>query len=73
MSERTIDIPEVLIDPRWTSTIAEIDGAKHLILSLTHPKHGQIHCLVTRDSTRWLHKWLGQALDQITGWSPSDA
>ena len=37
---------ELVISPRWAVTLGNIDGGRHVILRIEHPRHGPINMLL---------------------------
>lgn len=45
---------QALIDPRWTAGLLEFDGKQFICVTLSHPEHGKIECLLARSTAGWL-------------------
>ena len=43
---------ELVLSPRWAVTLGNIDGSRHVILRIEHPRHGPINMfLPSSDAT----------------------
>lgn len=58
-------VPEVLLDPRWRGRLVTIDGKRFPVLTLEHPRHGDIHWLLEQPSRVSLVAWLHRALAEL--------
>lgn len=58
-------VPEVLLDPRWRGRIIVVDGKRFPVLTLQHPRHGEIHWLLEQASRVSLVTWLHRALAEL--------
>ena len=53
---------EAAIDPRWQIGGITLDGATHILLTLHHPRHGEIHSILPRLSAAEMRDVLIRAL-----------
>lgn len=61
MDSKILHLPELVNDPKWEGHVVEIDGAKLLVLTIHHPRHGATHHLLPRASADALREWLTRA------------
>jgi hypothetical protein len=55
-------VNEVVIDPRWHVGHIQIDKATHILIDVTHPRHGKLAFLVPQQEAEKLYSLLGLAV-----------
>jgi hypothetical protein len=61
----TEHLPELVNDPHWSGRVMHLGKARLLVLTIDHPRHGEIHCLLEPTSAARLWTWLEDALRVI--------
>lgn len=56
--DEVVSIPELALDPVWSWRMIGWEGRQLPVLTLHHPRHGQLHMLLGRETAALLGKWL---------------